>query len=118
MELRVQDDTDIIRASLVGAECLDANNAGALKAEVASKLPPGKSLLLSIATVQSIDSAGIGALVTILKTVRKGGGRLGLVGVNPQVQSVLEIIRLTTVFEIFPDETAALTALAPSPAAS
>jgi len=117
MEIKIQNDSGVIEASIVGADCLDATNAGFLKAEVAEKVPPTRNLVLSMAAVQSVDSAGIGALVTILKQVRKGGGRLGLVGVNPQVRSLLEVIRLTTVFEIFPDEGAALAALAPSPSA-
>ena len=117
MEIKIHEDTGVINASLVGVDCLDATNAGFLKTEVAARVPPTRNLVLSLAAVQSIDSAGIGALVTILKQVRRGGGRLGLVRVNPPVRSLLEVIRLTNVFEIFPDEGAALAAFAPSPGA-
>jgi len=111
MELKIKIERNVVCAVLAGVDSLDATNAGALKSEVAAKVPAAKSMVLTLSAVHSIDSAGIGALVTILKTVRKAGGRLALVGVSPQVFSVLEIIRLTTVFEIFPDESAALVAL-------
>src|SRR6059036_2194732 len=114
MELKIKTENNVVCAVVADVQSLDATNAGTLKSEVAAKVPAAKNLVLTLSAIHSIDSAGIGALVTILKTVRKAGGRLGLVGVSPQVYSVLEIIRLTTVFEIYPDESAALVALSPT----
>jgi ABC-type transporter Mla MlaB component len=81
-------------------------------------LPPGVHLVLDFGTIQTIDSAGVGALVAILKAVRKIGGRMVLIGIHPQVLSVLKTIRLTTVFEIHADEAAALAALESTPITS
>lgn len=117
MEIKITTDANVVHAAIVGEEVLSASNVGVLKAEIAAKIPPAKSLVLSLAAIHVIDSAGVGGLVTILRTVRKGGGRLAFVGINPQVLSVLEMIRLTTVFEIYPDEKTAAAALAPTPAA-
>jgi len=118
MELRIKDDGDVLFVTLAGGYSLDATNSSPLRAEFEKRFKKGRGVILSIESVQSIDSSGLGALVAMLKQVRKSGERLALIGVNPQVYSVLDMIRLTTVFEIFPDEAAARGAIAALAAAT
>jgi anti-sigma B factor antagonist len=67
-----------------------------------------KKILLNLANVDYIDSAGLGALVSAFTSVRNDGGELKLVHLTKKVQDLLQMTRLYTVFEIFDDETAAL----------
>jgi anti-sigma B factor antagonist len=65
-------------------------------------------ILLKLADVTYIDSSGIGELVTAYTTVRRHGGALKLLKLTQRVQDVLQITKLSTVFEIFEDESRAL----------
>jgi len=107
-----------LKVTLAGVDNLDHTNAMFCREEVVGALAPGGRLVFDFGTVQTIDSAGVGALVAVLKAVRRCGGRMILIGVHPQVMSVLKTIRLTTVFEIQPDEAAALASLESTPVTS
>jgi anti-sigma B factor antagonist len=67
-----------------------------------------KKILLNLADVDYIDSAGLGSLVSAFTSVRNAGGELKLVYLTKKVQDLLQMTRLYTVFDIFDDETAAL----------
>jgi anti-sigma B factor antagonist len=67
-----------------------------------------KKILLNLADVDYIDSAGLGSLVSSFTSVRNDGGELKLVYLTKKVQDLLQMTRLYTVFEIFDDEEAAL----------
>ena len=107
-----------LKATLMATEMLDHSNAMICREDTVAALVPGGRLVLDFGSVQSIDSAGVGALVAVLKAVRRTGGRMILICVPPQVMSVLKTIRLTTVFEIQDDEAAAMAALESTPVTS
>ena len=67
-----------------------------------------KKIVLDLADVDYIDSAGLGALVSAFTSVRNAGGELKLVYLTKKVQDLLQMTKLYTVFEIFDDETAAI----------
>ena len=65
-------------------------------------------LVLDLKEVTRLDSAGIGTLVSKYLTVRRGGGLMKLLHPTDRTDHLMEITRLTTVFEIFTNEDAAL----------
>ena len=67
-----------------------------------------KKIVLDLADVDYIDSAGLGALVSAFTSVRNEGGDLKLVYLTKKVQDLLQMTKLYTVFEIFDDETPAI----------
>jgi anti-sigma B factor antagonist len=67
-----------------------------------------KKILLNLADVDYIDSAGLGSLVSAFTSVRNEGGELKLVYLTKKVQDLLQMTRLYTVFEISDDEEAAI----------
>jgi anti-sigma B factor antagonist len=67
-----------------------------------------KKILLNLADVDYIDSAGLGSLVSAFTSVRNEGGELKLVYLTKKVQDLLQMTRLYTVFEIFDDEETAI----------
>jgi bifunctional UDP-N-acetylglucosamine pyrophosphorylase/glucosamine-1-phosphate N-acetyltransferase len=67
-----------------------------------------RKLLVNLARLTYIDSAGMGALVNALKTTRAHGGELKLCSVMPKILTLIETANLNQVFEIFPDEASGL----------
>ena len=67
-----------------------------------------KKILLNLADVDYIDSAGIGELVSAFTTVRNAGGELKLLNLTKRVVDLLQITRLYTVFDVQNDEWAAI----------
>jgi anti-sigma B factor antagonist len=65
-------------------------------------------ILLDLKDVTRIDSAGIGMLVSKFLTARKNGGTIKLLHLTRHSDHLLDITRLTMVFEIFDDEVEAL----------
>jgi anti-sigma B factor antagonist len=58
--------------------------------------------------VTRLDSAGIGMLVSKFLTARRLGGAIKLIHLTDRSGHLMEITRLSTVFEIFQDEDQAL----------
>ena len=80
-----------------------------LKDKLHSLLHQGKkSVLLNLAEVNYVDSAGLGALVSAFTTVTREGGNLKLANVTKKLQDLLAITKLLTVFETFDSEDEAL----------
>ena len=61
-------------------------------------------IILNLRDVQFVDSSGLGELVKAHATVRSKGGQLTLVNLNHRISDLLQMTRLSTVFEIQPDE--------------
>jgi len=85
------------------------NEAGALHETFLELLRNGrKNILLNLSNVTQLDSSGIGALARAFATVRGKGGDLKMMQLSKQVQRLLEITNLCTIFEDYSDETTAL----------
>lgn len=50
--------------------------------------------------VEFIDSSGIGALLSVQKRMKNGMGAIKLMGAQPSVESIINLLRLQRVFEI------------------
>jgi len=67
-----------------------------------------KHILLNLAEVAHVDSAGIGELVRTHTSVRKQGGHVKLVSPNRKVHELLQMTMLSAVFDVQPDEPTAI----------
>jgi anti-sigma B factor antagonist len=67
-----------------------------------------KAIVLNLGEVQYIDSSGIGELVKAHTTIRNQGGQLKLTNLNKRVHDLLQLTRLSAVFDIQKDETSAI----------
>ncbi len=67
-----------------------------------------RKILLNLANVPYMDSAGLGELVRAYTTVRREGGELKLLNLTARIQDLLTITKLISVFESFDSEDAAL----------
>jgi anti-sigma B factor antagonist len=67
-----------------------------------------KRILLNLAEISYIDSAGLGGLISAYTTTKREGGQLKLVNLTKRIQDLLAITKLITVFETFESESEAL----------
>ena len=67
-----------------------------------------RRIVLDLAGVTYIDSAGVGMMVAEQKIVQGKGGVMKLAGLTNRSNRLLSMMRLSTVFEIYDDEAAAL----------
>jgi anti-sigma B factor antagonist len=73
-----------------------------------------RRILLNLSEVAFLDSAGVGELVSGLKTARRFGAELKLLNVGDRVYSTLEMARLLHTFEIYSDEEEAIRSFGPA----
>lgn len=76
-----------------------------------------KQVLVNLARLDYIDSAGMGELVGAMSSFRSKGGQLKLSGVPDKILRLLETANLQRVFEIHPNEAAALASFGEVPPA-
>ncbi len=80
-----------------------------LKDKINSLISQGLTqIVLNLADVPYIDSAGLGQLVASYGSVLKAGGALKLLNVGARNQELLSITRLLTLFESFDSESEAV----------
>jgi anti-anti-sigma factor len=65
-------------------------------------------LVLNLAQVPMIDSSGIGILVRTLTSAKQRGGSVKLVSPSKLALQTLKIVGLLNLFEVFDDETKAV----------
>ena len=76
-----------------------------LKDKVNSLVNQGqKKIVLNLADVPYIDSAGLGEIVRTYTTVSRQGGSLKLLNLTKRITDLLSITKLLTVFETFDSE--------------
>jgi anti-sigma B factor antagonist len=80
----------------------DSRCAGQIKEQIRDAILGGAiNVIINLENVYYIDSAGLGTLVSALKTAKEKGGSIKLAGVTPQVQMVVQLTRLHYVFDIY-----------------
>lgn len=80
-----------------------------LKDKVNSLVNQGhRKIVLNLADVPYIDSAGLGEIVRTYTTVSRQGGSLKLLNLTKRITDLLSITKLLTVFETFESENEAV----------
>ncbi len=67
-----------------------------------------RNILADLGGVSTIDSSGIGELVSAYTTVTNRGGKLKLANLPAKVTDILQITQLISVFEVYDTEQEAL----------
>jgi anti-sigma B factor antagonist len=84
-------------------------SADTLRDKVRSLLQQGnKRIIVNLADVSYMDSAGLGELVRAHATAAQQGAGLKLTNVTKRLQDLLVITKLATVFDSYDSETAAV----------
>jgi anti-sigma B factor antagonist len=101
----------VLHLRLHGTDALDTLVASRVKAEALSLIGRDSDVVVDLSGISFVDSTGIGVLVSLFKAARKNGRDARFAGIAPGVKTVLEIIKLDRIFEVYPDAAAAAAAL-------
>ena len=92
---------DSQKTVVTGLMELVAANAAQVRDEIRAALPATTVCLdLDLSAMTFLDSSGLGALISLHKTLRARNGTVRLIKPAPNVQQILELTRLHRVFEI------------------
>src|SRR5436190_18600105 len=101
---------DVMIVDVAGKVTLGEGGDTILKDKLRSLVQQGhRKLLLNLAGVSYVDSAGLGAIVQSYTTVTNQGGGLKLVNTTKRIHDLLAITKLLTVFDTFDNESEAVT---------
>lgn len=80
-----------------------------LKDKVNSLVNQGHTdLVLNLAGVSYMDSAGLGVMMAAYATAKRQGGNVKLLSLTKRITDLLSITKLSTIFETFDSETEAV----------
>jgi anti-sigma B factor antagonist len=87
--------------------------SNALREKVKSLIAEGKTkVVLNMANITFIDSAGLGTLVAAHHSAKSQGAALKLAHLGSKFQEVLQITKLLTVFDVYNSEAEAVASFA------
>ena len=87
--------------------------SNSFRERVKSLLAAGKKkIVLNLANVSYIDSAGLGTLVATFHSARSQGATLKLANLGQKFKEVLQVTKLMTVFDTYDNEAAAIQSFA------
>jgi anti-sigma B factor antagonist len=89
---------------------IDLGSSPALRKALLESLKGADRVAVNLIAVKYIDSSGIASLLEVLKEARQSKKRLVLFGLTAAVLQVLQLTRLTGVFEIRETEEQAVAA--------
>ena len=104
LEITQRETNGIYVLTLTGRLVLGPESIG-LRTTIDNLLSAGAAkIVVGLEHVNSVDSAGLGALIEIHRKTKAKGGRLVLAHLGPKLRQALEIARLLTLFETFATE--------------
>lgn len=85
---------------------LTSDNSRAFKEFVRGALEPAHTLVeVDLGAARSVDSNGLGALISIHKTLCGRGGKVRLLHPSPLINEMFQLLQLDKIFEIVPRPT-------------
>lgn len=87
---------------------LDAESSPQLRQAILDQIDAGANrILVDLTQVDFMDSSGLSALVSGMKSLRSSGGMLAICKANPQVRTALRLTMLDRVFPAHEDQSQA-----------
>jgi anti-anti-sigma factor len=102
MEIVVEHRAPVTVVRIIGN--VDGVTAGALLSELQARVGEGHVCLVGdLSGMNYTSSAGLRALLAVLRDARSGGGDLRLAAVHPPVLKILELSGFTSILKVFGD---------------
>ena len=97
--MKIESSGDVLKVSLVNE--LAAANASEFRDRLRAELEEVHRIIeIDLSQAQYLDSSGLGALLSLHKTMRDREGSVRLVYPTPNIRKILELTRLHRLFEI------------------
>ena len=112
LKLNTREVNGIIIIDLTGQITIGEASA-AIRDEIRDQLGQKfNRILLNLADITYIDSAGLGELTAAYTSVRNRGGALKLLSLTKRVRDLMQITKLYTVFDVYDEEKKAIASFA------
>ena len=107
MEINTRRVKDVVVADLIGR--LDSRTCGPASTELNRIVQAGdRKVLLNLAGLEYISSAGLRAIHVAAKLMQGHGGMLKICQANPTVKQVMEVTGISSLLHLHPTEADAL----------
>lgn len=80
---------------------LDAGNVKAFRDAIQEVTGSREIVLLDMSPLNFVDSSGLGALLSCLRTMNAKNGQLRLFGMTKPVKALFELVRMHRIFTIY-----------------
>jgi anti-sigma B factor antagonist len=80
---------------------LDAGNVKEFRTAIGAVADTHTTLVLDMSRLTFVDSSGLGALLSCLRTMKGKNGQLLLVGMTKPVRALFELVRMHRIFSIY-----------------
>jgi len=109
MQLRISTRTvdDVLVVDCSGRIVFGEESAS-LRDNLKKLLGQNPKIVLNLREINYIDSGGLGTMVSLYTTARNAGGALKLSHLTQRVDDLLQVTKLVTIFEVFPNEESAV----------
>ncbi len=91
---------------------LDAGNVKDFRAAIQTVADTHDTVVLDMQRLTFVDSSGLGALLSCLRTMKGKKGQLLLFGMTKPVRALFELVRMHRIFSIYNSQEEALAELA------
>ncbi|NPV02760.1 MAG: STAS domain-containing protein [Brevinematales bacterium] len=98
VEISIKMDGQIGIIAVAGS--VDAHTVGDFDKKLKEVLAKTKSIIIDVASLEYIATAGLGALMASFNEVKKGGGNIILAGMSDKVKKVFDTMGFSKVFKI------------------
>jgi anti-sigma B factor antagonist len=110
LKMRTRDVKGVMVIDLTGRLTM-GEACAAIRDEIRDALSHGsRKILLNLAEVSYIDSAGLGELTAAYTSVKNREGQLKLLNLTKRVHDLMQITKLYTVFDVYDEEGKAIAA--------
>lgn len=100
--LEVKNNKEVKVVSINHSDRLTAASADNVKSELTRVVSDSKeSVVLNLSNIKFIDSTGIGVIISALKTARQNNINFYLCCVQKDVMSLLKLMKLDKVFDVY-----------------
>jgi anti-sigma B factor antagonist len=111
MIVRADRSLGVLRLRFHGTDALDTLVAAEVKEQALGLIAGDSDVIVDLSGVAFLDSTGVGVLVSLFKAARRSGRSARFASVAPGVRSVLEVIKLDRIFDLYPDAASAAASL-------
>ena len=91
---------------IIGSESLALKNI--IDDEINNAKAGDVRMLLNMKKVRAMDSAGLGIVIAAYTTIQRRGGRIALLNVSGNINNLIVISKLFTIFDRYDDEDEAI----------
>lgn len=109
-EVQQENNTTIVRVT----GSVDALTAAELSKVLTTQITDGRTnLVVDLAGVEFMSSAGLRTLLGAVKEARSNGGDLRIISTNPGVDKVLKMSGFNNIAKVFPSQAEAVSSFGP-----